>query len=125
MFQQVDIPLNGKLIITSTNTNTYTAMLEVLLGYNEGAKNLFLTVEPCKKKSQQRKWIWWQWMTDDSSIDYRIHIIEAQFCVPHVKLSDKKYRNIQQSLLATPACYPIKRLVMKTDSVAQGIPSLN
>ena len=49
MFQQVDIPLNGKLIITSTNTNTYTAMLEVLLGYNEGAKNLFLTMEPCKK----------------------------------------------------------------------------
>ena len=36
-----------------------------------------------------------------------------------------EYRNIQQSLPATSACYPIKRVVMKTHSVAQRISSLN
>ena len=41
------------------------------------------------------------------------------------KLSEEKYRNIQQSLSATPVCYPIKRVVMKAHSVAQGISSLN
>ena len=64
-------------------------------------------------------------MTDDASRDCRVRIIEAQLCVKYVKLPDKKYRDIQQFLLATSACYSIKRVVMKTHSVAQGISSLN
>ena len=64
-------------------------------------------------------------MTDDVSRDCRVRIIEAQLCVKYVKLPDKKYRDIQQFLLATSACYSIKRVVMKTHSVAQGISSLN
>ena len=64
-------------------------------------------------------------MADDASRHCRVRIREAQMCVRHVKLSDEKYRKIQQSLPAKPACYPIKRVVMKTHSVAQGISSLN
>ena len=64
-------------------------------------------------------------MADDASRDCRVRIIEAQLCVKYVKLPDKKYRDIQQFLLATSACYSIKRVVMKTHSVAQGISSLN
>ena len=55
----------------------------------------------------------------------RVCNIEAQLCVRYVKLFDKKYENIQQSSPATPASYPIKHVVMKTHSVAQGISSLN
>ena len=57
-------------------------------------------------------------MTDDASRDCRVRNIETQLCVRYVKLSDEKYRNIQQSLPAIPACYPIKRVVMKIHSVA-------
>ena len=64
-------------------------------------------------------------MADDASRDCIVRIREAKLCVRHVKLSDEKYRNIQQSLSATPACYPIKCVVMKTHSVAQGISTLN
>ena len=64
-------------------------------------------------------------MADDASRDYRVRIIETQLCDWHVKLSDEKYKNIQQSLPATPVCYPSKRVVMKTNSVAQGISSLD
>ena len=64
-------------------------------------------------------------MADDASRDCRVHIIEAQLCVPYVKLSDEKYRNIQQSLPAISACYPIKRMVMKKHSIVQEISSLN
>ena len=64
-------------------------------------------------------------MADDASRYCRVRIIEAQLCVRYVKLSGEKYRNIQQSLPATPACYPIKRAVIKMHSVAQGISSLN
>ena len=64
-------------------------------------------------------------MSDDVSRDCRVRIIEAQLCVQHVKLSDEKYRDIQQSSPATPACYPIKDMVMKTHSVTHGISSLN
>ena len=48
-------------------------------------------------------------MADDASRDCRVRIIEAQLCVRYVKLPDKKYRDIQQFLLATSACYSIKR----------------
>ena len=64
-------------------------------------------------------------IADDASRDCRVCIIEAQLWVQYVKLSNEKYKNIQQSLPATPACYPIKRVVMKIHSVAQGISSLN
>ena len=64
-------------------------------------------------------------MADDASRDCGVCIIEAQLYVRYIKLSDEKYRNIQQSLPATTACDPIKRLVTKTHSVAQGISSLN
>ena len=64
-------------------------------------------------------------MGDDASRDCRVCIIEAQLCVRHIKLSDEKYRNIQQSLPATPACYPIKYMVVKAHSVTQGMSSLN
>ena len=64
-------------------------------------------------------------MVDDASRDCRVCIIETQLCVQYVKLSDEKYRNIQQSLPATPASYPIKCVVMKTHSAEQGISSLN
>ena len=64
-------------------------------------------------------------MADDASRDCRVCIIEARLCVRHAKLSDEKYRRIQKSFPARPACYSIKRVVMKTHSVAQGISSLN
>ena len=64
-------------------------------------------------------------MADDASADCRVRITEAQLCVWHVKLSDEKYRKIQQSLPVTPPCYPIKCVVMETHSAAQGISSLN
>ena len=64
-------------------------------------------------------------IADDASSDFRVRIIEAQLCIPYVKLSDEKYRSIQQTLTATPSCYPIKRVVMKSHSVGQGILSLN
>ena len=64
-------------------------------------------------------------MVDDASRGCRVRIIEAQLCIRCVKLSDEKYRGIQQSLPATPAYYPVKRVVIKTHSVAQGISSLN
>ena len=64
-------------------------------------------------------------MADDASRDCRVCIIEAQLYARYVKLSDEKYRNIQQFLPATLACYPTKRVVMKMHSVAQGISSLN
>ena len=44
-------------------------------------------------------------LADDARRDCRVRIIEAQLCAPQVKLSDKKYRIIQQSLPVTPACY--------------------
>ena len=62
-------------------------------------------------------------MTDGASRYFRI--IEAWLCVQYAKLSDVKYRNIQQSLPATLACCPVKRLVMKRYSVASEISSLN
>ena len=58
-------------------------------------------------------------MADDARRDFRIPIRESQLCVRYVKLSDEKYRNIQQSLSTTSDCYPIKQVVMKTQSVAQ------
>ena len=64
-------------------------------------------------------------MADDASRDYRVRIIEAKSCVWYVKRYDGKYRGIEQSLPATLACYPVKDLVMKTHSVAQGISSVN
>ena len=44
LFQQVDVLLNGNLISSSTNTYAYRVMLEVLLGYDHGAKNSYLTM---------------------------------------------------------------------------------
>ena len=44
MFQQVDFLLNGNLISSSTNTYAYRAMSEVILGYDRGAKNSYLTM---------------------------------------------------------------------------------
>ena len=44
-------------------------------------------------------------MADDVSRDCRVRIIEVQLWVRYVKLSDEKYRNIQQSLPVTTACY--------------------
>ena len=64
-------------------------------------------------------------MLDDASRDCRVCIIRAQLCVLYIKLSDEKNRNIQQSLPATTACYPVKCVVIKTPSLAQGISSLN
>ena len=64
-------------------------------------------------------------MTYDTIRDCRVRIIKAQLCVRYVKLSYEKYRNIQQSLPVTPACYRIKCVVMKTHSVVQRISSLN
>ena len=69
-------------------------------------------------------WTTFVLMADDRSKDCRVCIIEAQLCVRHVKLSDEKYRNIQQSFPVTPASYPIKRVFMKTNFIAQGISSL-
>ena len=40
-------------------------------------------------------------------------------------MPEERYRNIQQSLPATPACYPIRHGVMKAHSVAKGTSSLN
>ena len=45
LFQQVDVILNGNLISSSTNTYAYrAAMLDVLLGYDQGAKNSYLSM---------------------------------------------------------------------------------
>ena len=178
LFQQVDVLLNVDLISRSKNTDAYRTMSEILLGYDQGAKNSYLTmglyskdigtklvtvdgaIGGLKSKTQYikesklievssllhcdlvssdhlllnglplkiafyRQRGSFVLMADDASRDGRVQIREAQLCVRLVKLSDEKYRNIQQSLPATPACYPIKRVVMKTHSVAQGISRLN
>ena len=39
LFQQVDVLLNGNLISISTSTYAYRAMLDILLGYDQGAKS--------------------------------------------------------------------------------------
>ena len=67
LFQQVDDLINGNLIYSSVNTSAYTAMIEVLLGCNQGAKNYILPWDP-PGKTQQRKQVWWQWavLTVDS-----------------------------------------------------------
>ena len=44
LFQQVDFLVDGNLISSSTNTYAYKAMLEVLLGYDQGAKKSYLTM---------------------------------------------------------------------------------
>ena len=44
LFQQVDVLLNCNLISSSLNTYVYRAMLEVLLGYDHGAKSSYLTM---------------------------------------------------------------------------------
>lgn len=143
-------------------------MLEVLLGYNQGAENSYLTIGVYEngfggsgsyyngelkartnyikeiKLAKVSDLLHWDLvssdhlllnslalkivlqrqrgnfvlMTDDASRNCRVRIIVAQLCVPYIKMSDTKYRNIQQSLLATPVCYPIKH-------VAQWISSLN
>ena len=64
-------------------------------------------------------------MADNRSRDCRVGVIELQLRIRYVKLSNEKYMNIQQSLPATPACYPIKRVVIRTQFVVQGISSLN
>ena len=64
-------------------------------------------------------------MADKRSRDCRVGVIELQLRIRYVKLSNEKYMNIQQSLPATPACYPIKRVVIRTQFVVQGISSLN
>ena len=43
-FHQVGVLLNGNLISSSTNTYAYRSMLEVLLGYDKGAKASYLTM---------------------------------------------------------------------------------
>ena len=45
LFQQVDFFLKGNLKGCSTNTYAYRDMLDVLLGYDQGAKNSYLTIE--------------------------------------------------------------------------------
>ena len=60
-------------------------------------------------------------MADDVRRDFRVRIIEVKLCVRHVKLSNEKYRDIQHSLSATPVCYPIKCVVINSNSVAQGM----
>ena len=44
LFQQVDVLLNGNLISSSANTYAYRAMFEVFSGYDQGAKNSYLTM---------------------------------------------------------------------------------
>ena len=44
LLQEVDVILNNNLISSSTNTYAYRAMLEVSLGYNQGAKISYLTM---------------------------------------------------------------------------------
>ena len=44
LFQQVDALLKSNLISASTTTYAYKAMLEVLLEYDHGAKNSYLTM---------------------------------------------------------------------------------
>ena len=62
LFQEVYVFLNSNLISSSTNTCTYRAMLKILSGYDQGAKNSHLILWVSTARAQQRKWIWWQWM---------------------------------------------------------------
>ena len=161
LFQQVDVFLNDNLISNSTSTYAYRAILEVLLGYDHGAKNSYHTMGLYSKGTASnmelvavdgansglkarteyikesktvevsallhcdlinldhlllnglpfkivvhRQRDSFVLMADYASRDCRVRIIETQLCVQNVKLSDEKCRNIQQSLPATPACYP-------------------
>ena len=45
LFQQVSVLPNGKLISSSKTTYAYRATLNVLLGYNHGAKDSYLTIQ--------------------------------------------------------------------------------
>ena len=51
LFHQVDVLLNGNLISSSENTYACRAMLEDLLGYDQGAKNSYLTMELYRKQT--------------------------------------------------------------------------
>ena len=44
LFSQVDIPLGGKVISSSTNTYPYRAYIETLLNYSKEAENTQLGV---------------------------------------------------------------------------------
>ena len=49
LIQQVDVLLSGTLMSSSANTYAHRAMLEVLLGYDHGAKNSYLTMDSSAK----------------------------------------------------------------------------
>ena len=72
LFQQVELLLlTGNLISSSTNIYAYRAMLEVLLGYDHGAKIWYLTMA---LHSKDKKWVWWHGMvlTVSSKQDHNI-----------------------------------------------------
>ena len=54
LFQQADIIFTGNLISSSKNTYVYGAMLEVILGYDHGAKNSYLTVRLYSKDTESK-----------------------------------------------------------------------
>ena len=62
LFQQVDVLLNGNLISSFTNVYAYRAMLEVLLGYHQGAKKNHILLWDSTAKTQKQKSIYWLWM---------------------------------------------------------------
>ena len=56
---------------------------------------------------------------------FKVSFQEVIFCLRKVQLSPHKFQSIQQRLEKTPALYPINRVEIKTQSVAQGLSSLN
>ena len=54
LVQQLDVLLNGNLISSSTNTYASRAILEVLLGYDHGVKNSYLTMGLCSKDTASK-----------------------------------------------------------------------
>ena len=58
LFQQVDVLLNGNLISSSTSTYAYRVMLEVLLGYDQEAKDSYRTMGLCGKGTTTKmEWV--------------------------------------------------------------------
>lgn len=56
---------------------------------------------------------------------FKVKITDAVMRVRKVKLTVRKFAEIQQRLEKTPIVYPINRVVVKTHSIAAGLTSLN
>lgn len=80
LFQQVDVLLNGNLISISTSTYAYRAMLDILLGYDQGAKSSCQWMVLKLDSKQQRKQI------ERQQVDRSVWSIALRSCIWSIAL---------------------------------------